>query len=89
MEGRKEGKDEEIKGGYLASWCTRRKEEWRGEVPMKVRTKCNLEELCEWEQAKEKRKINRVRENCKRYTVRKRAVSEQKKRVFSLLKLYL
>ena len=31
---------------------------------------------------KEKRKIERVRENCERYTVRKRAVSEKKKRVF-------
>ena len=34
------------------------------------------------EQAKEKRKIERVRENCERYTVRKKIVSEKKKRVF-------
>ena len=36
VEGRKEGKDEEIKVGYSAIWCTRRKEEWRGrgEVPV-------------------------------------------------------
>ena len=43
---------------------------------------CSLEELHEWEQAKEKRKIERVRENCERYTVRKRAVSEKRKKVF-------
>ena len=46
---------------------------------------CSLEELRDWEQAKEKRKIERVRENCERYTVRKRAINEKKKRVFSLL----
>ena len=40
------------------------------------------------EQVKEKRKIERVRENCERYTMRKRVVSEKKKRVF-FLKLYL
>ena len=34
------------------------------------------------EQVKEKRKIERVRENCERRTMRKRAVSEKKKRVF-------
>ena len=34
------------------------------------------------EQAKEKRKIERIRENCERYMVRKRAVSKKKKRVF-------
>ena len=34
------------------------------------------------EQAKEKRKIERVREKCERYTMRKRAVSEKKKGVF-------
>ena len=34
------------------------------------------------EQAKEKRKIDRVRENCDRYTMRKRIVSEEKNRVF-------
>ena len=34
------------------------------------------------EQAKEKRKIERIRENCERYMVRKRAVSIKKKRVF-------
>ena len=43
---------------------------------------CSLEELCEWEQAKEKRKIERVRENCERYTGRKRAMSEKKNKVF-------
>ena len=40
------------------------------------------------EQVKEKRKIERVRENCERCTMRKRVVSEKKKRGF-LLKLYL
>ena len=43
---------------------------------------CSLEELCEWEQAKKKRKIERVRENCERYTGRKRVMSEKKKKVF-------
>ena len=41
------------------------------------------------EQAKEKRKIERVRENCKRYTMRKKIVSEKKNKVFSFAKLYL
>ena len=41
------------------------------------------------EQAKEKRKIERVRENCERYIERKRAVSEKKKRVFKCCNLYL
>ena len=50
---------------------------------------CSLEELRDWEQAKDKRKIERVRENFERYTVKKRAVSKKKKKVFSLLKLYL
>ena len=42
----------------------------------KMRTRCSLEELREWEQAKEERK----KESKRTYTVRKRAVSE--KRVF-------
>ena len=49
----------------------------------------NLEELSEWEQVKEKRKTQRVGENYERYTIRKRAVSEKKKKSFSLHKLYL
>ena len=43
-----------------------------------VRTKCVSES-----KQKEKRKIERARENCERkYTMRKEAVSEKKKRVF-------
>ena len=34
----------------------------RSEVPKSVRSRCSLEELCELEQAIEKRKIERVRE---------------------------
>ena len=66
VKGRKEGKDEEIKGeafGHL-------EEGWRCEAPEKREAPasetedwCSLEELREWEQAKGKRKIERVREN--------------------------
>ena len=48
----------------------------RGEKEVKsqsVRTRCSLEELCEWEQAQEKNK-----ESKRKYTVRKRAVSEER-----------
>ena len=73
LKGRKEGKDEEIKGEAIL--LVRKKNE-RIEVLEKVRTKCSLEELREWV-SKQKR-----REKCERYTMRKRAVSEKKKRVF-------
>ena len=41
--------------------------------------------LAKGEEEKSQEKIERVRENCERYTVRKRAMNEKKKRVFSLL----
>lgn len=56
VEGSKEGKDEEIKGGYSAIWSMRRKEEWREVKARSVRTGAVLKELREWEQAKEREK---------------------------------
>ena len=81
----KEGTDEEINGEDIRPFEGLKK---RSEVP-KCEDWWSLKELYEWEQAKEKRKIERVRENCERYIVRKRAVSEKKNRVFFFLKLYL
>ena len=80
VKGRKEGKDEEIKGKAIRPFEEVKR---RSEVP-KCEDWCNLEELHEWKQAKEKRKIERVRENSERYIVRKKAVSEKKKGVFYL-----
>ena len=58
---RKEGKDEELNREAIRPFGQKwRKEEKSQSV---VRTRCSLEELREWEQAKEKRKIERVREN--------------------------
>ena len=59
VKGRKEGKDEEIKGEAIRPFEEVKR---RSEVP-KCEDWCSLEELCEREQAKEKRKIGRVREN--------------------------
>ena len=53
VEGRKEGKDEKIKGEAI--WPVSKKSE-KNEVPLKVRTKYSFEELYEWEQAKRKEK---------------------------------
>ena len=81
VKGRKEGKDEAIKGEALGHL----KEGWRCEAPEKreVPTSetvdwCSLEELRKWEQAKEEKN----REGKRKYTVRKRAMSEKKKWVF-------
>ena len=41
---------------------------------------------CVSENKQKKKKIERARENCERYIVRKREVSEKKKRTFFLLK---
>ena len=79
--GRKKRKEKvkEIKGkGHLGIWGREKRRspskwEWG---------QCSLKELHEWEQVKEKRKIEGVRENCERYIVRKRAVSEKKNRFF-------
>ena len=61
VKGRKEGKDEELNREAIRPFGQKwRKEEKSQSV---VRTRCSLEELREWEQAKEKRKIERVREN--------------------------
>ena len=68
LKGRKEGKDEELNREAIWPFGQR-----------SVRTKCCVSES----KQKEKRKIERVREN-----MRKRVVSEKKMRV-SLLKLYL
>ena len=74
MKGRKEGKDEEIKGKAIRPFEEVKR---RSEVP-KCEDWCSLEELCEWEQAKEEKN----REGKRKYTIRKRAVSEKKKKVF-------
>ena len=74
VKGRKEGKDEEINSVAVRPmkmvWRSEVLRGWGCESPEKreVSTSetedwCNLEELREWEQAKEKRKIERVREN--------------------------
>ena len=75
VEGRKEGKDEEINREAIQPM--KMKKEVKSQS---VRTRCSVEELCEWEQAKEKRKIERVRENYDRYTVRKKGNSEWKEK---------
>ena len=78
MEGRKEGKDEEIKGGYLAIWPIRRREEWRSGVLVTEIEDSVVLKNCVSENKQKKKKIERARENCERYTVRKRAVCESK-----------
>ena len=51
VKGRKEGKDEEIKGRAIRPVSKKRSpSEWDW-------GQCSLGELCAWEQAKEKRKI--------------------------------
>ena len=65
---------------FIVIWC---EECEKSEVP-ECEDWCSLEELLEWEQAKREEKN---REGKRKYTVRKRAVSEKKKWV-SLLKLY-
>ena len=59
VKGRKEGKDEEIKGDAIRPFGHRKKEV----KSQSVRTRCSLEELHEWEQVKNKKKIERAREN--------------------------
>ena len=80
VEGKKRTeKVKEIKGkGHLGIWGQEKRRspskwEWG---------QCSLKELREWEQVKEKRKIEGVRENCERYIVRKKAMSEKKNRFF-------
>ena len=63
VKGRKEGKDEEIKGEAILPVSKRSPREWDW-------GQCSLEELREGEQAKGKRKILKARENCERYTVK-------------------
>ena len=58
VEGRKEGKDEEINREAIQPMKMEKEVKSQS-----VRTRCSLEELREWEQAKEKRKIERIREN--------------------------
>ena len=64
-------------------------DKWHGssEAPYNFSSKwdwgrCTLEELRDWEQAKDKRKIERVRENCEKYIVKKRVMSENKRKFF-------
>ena len=58
VEGRKEGKDDEIKVGYSAIWCTRRKEEWRGEAPVSETKDSAILEICCVSERKQKRREN-------------------------------
>ena len=55
VEGRKEGKDEEINREAIQPMKMEKEVKSQS-----VRTRCSVEELCEWEQAKEKRKIEKI-----------------------------
>ena len=74
VKGRKEGKDDEINREAIRpvkmGWISDVPGGWRCEAQEKREVSasktedwCSLEGLREWEQAKEKRKIGRVREN--------------------------